>query len=121
MPNHQLIDRKTMADACALMRWYLHEAVRFGKTAEATEELRNAELLEGWLMQKWKEGIWAGQIPEMTVNTIRRMGPNALRGGKRVDDALELLQDHGRIRVHSLPGKKSKEVFIAPQVIAEYS
>lgn len=122
MPNHRLIDRKTMADACALMRWYLDEAVRFGQSAEVTEELRNAELLEMWLMQKWKDAILAGQIPEITVNTIRQKGPNALRGKKAlVDDALELLGDHGRVRVFAMPGSKSRQVLIAPQVIAEYS
>jgi len=122
MPNHNLIDRKTMADACALMRWYLNEAVRFGQSAEVTEELRNAELLEMWLMQKWKDAIRAGQIPQFTVNTIRQKGPNALRGKKGlIDDALELLGDHGRVRVYAMPGSKSREVLIAPQVIAEYS
>lgn len=121
MPNHNLIDRKTMADACALMRWYLNEAVRFGREAEATEEVRNAELLEGWLVQKYKEAGWAGQVFEMKVNTARRMGPGPLRGAKRFDDALELLRDHGRVRVLPMLGSKSKLVVIAPQVIAEYS
>lgn len=121
-PDHRDIDRTTMADACALMRWYLNEAVRFGQSAEVTEELRNAELLEMWLMQKWKDAIRAGQVPQITVNTIRQKGPNALRGKKGlVDDALELLGDHGRVRVFAMPGSKSREVFIAPQVIAEYS
>jgi hypothetical protein len=121
MPNHKLIDRKTMADACALMRWYLNEAVRFGQVADVTEELRNAELLERWLVQKHKEAGWAGEAFEMKVNTIRRTGPNALRGGKRVDDALELLRDHGRVRILPMLGSKSKLVLIAPQVISEYS
>ncbi|RMB36336.1 uncharacterized protein DUF3987, partial [Sphingomonas sp. PP-F2F-G114-C0414] len=122
MPNHMLIDRRTMADACALMRWYLNEAVRFGQSAEVTEELRNAELLESWLVQKWKDALRAGETPQITVNTIRQKGPNALRGKKGlIDDALELLGDHGRVRVLPMHGTKSKEVFIAPQVIREYS
>ncbi|WP_188064037.1 YfjI family protein [Sphingobium sp. KCTC 72723] len=120
-PNHNLIDRKTMADACALMRWYLNEAVRFGRQAEATQEVRNAELLEGWLIQKYKEAGWEKRAWEMTVNTARRMGPGALRGGKRIDDAFELLHDLGRVRLMQYPGTKKRYVVIAPQVIAQYS
>lgn len=121
MPNHKLIDRKTMADACALMRWYLNEAVRFGREAEATEEMRNAELLEEWLVKKFKEAAFAEQEFSMTVNMVRRKGPGSLRGGKRIDEALELLGDHGRVRLLQPPGTKSKYVLIAPQVIEEYS
>lgn len=115
------IDRVTMDAACSLMRWYLDEAVRFGCNADATEELRNAEALEAWLVEKFKEVRWGKREWEMTVNTIRQRGPNALRGGRRVDDALDLLRDHGRIRMLSVAGSKSKYVQIAPQVIAEYS
>jgi len=121
MPNHNLIDRKTMADACALMRWYLNEAVRFGRAAEVTEEMRNAELLEGWLVQKYKEAGWAGQAFEMKVNTIRQNGPAPVRDKRRLEDALELLRDHGRVRVLPMLGSKTKLVVIAPQVIAQYS
>lgn len=120
MAEMRPIDRNTMAAACALMRWYLNEAVRFGRKAEATEEVCNAELLEAWLVQKWKEAKWAKQEWVMTVNTIRQKGPNALRGGKRVDDALELLRDHERLRILPIQGSKSKRVTVAPQVIEEY-
>lgn len=121
MPNHNLIDRKTMADACALMRWYLNEAVRFGREAEATEEVRNAELLEEWLVKKFKEATWAGQEFSMTVNIVRQNGPGRLRDRKRLDDAFALLVDHERVRLLQYPGSKTKYVFIAFQVIAEYS
>lgn len=115
-----LIDARTMDQACALMRWYLGEAVRFGCQADTTEEMRNAELLEAWLVQKWKEAKWAKQPFDVTVNIIRQKGPNQLRGGKRIDAALQLLGDHGRVRVLTMLGSKSKLVVIAPQVIAEY-
>lgn len=121
LPNHKLIGRKTMADACALMRWYLNEAVRFGRQAETTEELRNAELLEEWLIKKFKEATWTGQEFNMTVNMVRQKGPGPLRDRKRIDGAFELLQDHGRVRLLQYPGSKKQYVFIAPQVIKEYS
>jgi hypothetical protein len=120
-PNAAKIDLDTMNHACALMRWYLDEAVRFGRAAEATEELRHAELLEVWLIDQHKKLRREKTEWNMTVNMIRQKGPNALRGSKRVDGALELLKDYGRIRVISPSGTKSQYVLIAPQVIAEYS
>jgi hypothetical protein len=120
-PNHWDIDRKTMADACALMRWYLAEAVRFGQAAEVTEETRNAEILEGWLVQKYKEAGWAKEAWEMKVNTIRQNGPAPVRDKARLENALELLRDHGRVRVLPMLHSKSRLVVIAPDVIAEYS
>ena len=118
-PGISLISRSIMAAACSLMRWYLDEAVRFGQDAQVTEELNNAELLEGWLVEHFKQARWAKQAWDMRVNMIRQKGPNALRGGKRIDDALELLRDHGRVRIIQLSGSKSKQVLIAPKVIEE--
>lgn len=115
------IERGTMDAACSLMRWYLDEAVRFGRKAEITSEMRNAELLEIWLVDKHKEAIRQKRETPMTVNTIRQKGPNALRGGKHIDDALNLLQDHGRLRVTQASGSKSRFVTIAPQVVMEWS
>lgn len=120
-PRHKLIDRKTMADACALMRWYLNEAVRFGREAETTKEVRNAELLEEWLVKKFSEASDAGQEFNMTVNIVRQKGPGSLRGGKRIDDAFALLADHQRVRLLQYPGSKTKYVFIAPQVIEAHN
>lgn len=115
------IGEGTMEAACELMRWYLDEAVRFGRNVEVTEEMQNAELLEVWLVLRQKEAVRAKQDPSVTVNTIRQKGPNALRDKRRVDDALDLLKDHGRIRLTTFPGSKSRYVIVAPQVIAEYS
>jgi hypothetical protein len=115
------IDRSAMDAACSLMRWYLDEAVDFGRKAEMTEELRNAEKLEIWLVEKHKEAIRQKRETTITVNIIRQKGPNALRGGKRIDDALELLADHGRVRVQKAEGSKSRYVTLAPSVVFEYS
>ncbi len=116
----QPITQPTMDAACSLIRWYLDEAVRFGRDADATEEVRNAELLEEWLVERQRLAVSARQDPAITVNTIRQKGPGALRGGKRIDDALDLLKDHGRVRVVTFPGSKSRYVNVAPQVMAEY-
>lgn len=41
-----------MLGACALMRWYLDEAVRFASTSDAVPELADAQLLEEWLVAR---------------------------------------------------------------------
>ena len=115
------IDRSTMDAACSLIRWYLDEAVKFADNAEMTEETRNAQLLERWLVDKHKDAIRQKSEAPITVNTIRQKGPNALRGGKRIDDALQLLQDHGRVRVTQAFGSKTRFVTVAPAIVMEWS
>lgn len=111
------IERETMADACALMRWYLDEAVRFGRAADMTEEIRGAEMLEQWLVTQLRKSPGA----DITVNMVRQKGPNALRVRQKLDAAVELLEDHGRIRIIRPTGNKKRYIMVAPQVIAEWS
>ena len=114
------ITEEAMVDACAVMRWYLDEAVRFGQAADRTDEVRNAELLEEWLARQFrltkdldKSGI--------TVRNVQQMGPGPLRVRTKLDAAIELLEDHGRIRVSQVPGSKKRYITMAPQVIREWS
>lgn len=111
------INQRTMLDACSVMRWYLDEAVRFGQVTDMTEEVRNAELLEGWLTRQVRQR----HDVQITVNVVRQKGPNALRTRPKLDAAVELLEDHGRIRVIQPPGTKRRYITIAPQVLKEWS
>ena len=95
-------------------------AVRFGQAADRTDEVRNAELLEEWLARQFrltkdldKSGI--------TVRNVQQMGPGPLRVRTKLDAAIELLEDHGRIRVSQVPGSKKRYITMAPQVIREWS
>lgn len=111
------IPRATMSDACAVMRWYLEEAVRFGQVADATEEVRNAELVEMWLVRRLRMNPKA----DITVNMLRQEGPGALRKLRvKLDAAIELLEDHGRIRTLQPTGTKKRYITVAPQVIREW-
>lgn len=112
------IPRATMSDACAVMRWYLEEAVRFGQVADTTEEVRNAELVEVWLVRRLRMNPKA----DITVNMLRQQGPGALRKLRvKLDAAIELLEDHGRIRTAQGHGTKKRYITVAPQVIREWS
>jgi len=112
------IGRETMADACGLMRWYLDEAVRYGRETNLTEELLNAELTEQWIVAHFRNPKREG---DLTVNMVRQRGPNAIRGGNKLRDALDLLQDHGRLRVVKPYGNKREIIIPAPAVMVEYS
>ena len=107
----------TMADACVLMRWYLGEAARFGRTTDVPEAIQQAEKLEEWLVREWRKR--KGQ--SLTVNMARQSGPNALRVRSKFDAAIDLLKDHGRIRVYKEPGSKTEYILLAPAVLVEWS
>lgn len=111
------IGRSAIDTACALMRWYLDEAVRFSSSTDVTDEVRNAEKLEQWLCRRVREK----PRDAVTVNMVRQKGPGALRGGRRIDDALDLLSDLGRVRVKTYRGDKSRYITVAPQVVREWS
>ncbi len=111
------IDQMTMNRACSLMRWYLDEALRYVRAHDVTEEVRNAEALEAWLVQRHK----ANPSADITVNMVRQKGPNPLRVRAKLDAALELLNDHGRIRVTKAPGSKREYITIAPSVVLDWS
>lgn len=111
------ITASTMADASRLMRWYLSEAVRFGRTTDVPEAIQHAEKLEEWLVRKWRER----KGESLTVNMARQSGPNALRVRTKFDAAIDLLKDHGRIRVYKEPGSKTEYILLAPAVLVEWS
>jgi hypothetical protein len=119
------IPRMAMDRACAAMRWYLDEAVRFGQVSGLTEEVRDAELVEAFLVAQHKEVV-RGKLDanKVTVQRVRNFGPGSLRGSinaKRIDAAIEVLVDHGRIRVFAPHGSKSRCIVVAPSVMMEYS
>ncbi len=119
----QPIDRWSMEGACSLMRWYLNEAVRFGRAAEAAPELADAQVLEEWLVREAKRRVRAGEPLVVSVNEIRKKGPNRLRQAhsRKLVDALDLLASHDRVAVAKRIGKKGEDVVLHPGVLTEYT
>lgn len=117
---HTDIGHEIMSQACSLMRWYLDEAIRFARKYSETEEVQNAEQLEAWLVGHHKKLARQKAADTLTVNMVRQLGPNRLRVRSRADAAIQLLQDHGRIRVQKVHGSKPEYIQIAPQVLAEW-
>ena len=114
------IDRWSMEGACSLMRWYLDEAVRFARSADAAPEIADAQALEEWLVREVKTRARSGASLEVSVNEARRKGPNPLRSAKRFDEALELLADHHRVSVQKRIGKRGADIALSAEVFAEY-
>ena len=120
---NEALPNATMLSACAVMRWYLDEAVRFGQVNGLTKEVQDAELVERFVVEQMKL-VLKGKLEanKLTVNRVRQHGPGALRGKRKdIDAAIETLCDHGRIRVFSDPGSKSRRITVAPAVMLEYS
>ncbi len=116
------IGSDAMRAACNLMRWYLDEAVRFGRTAAAAPELADAQLLEEWLVREVLERIRTNGNLLISVNDVKKKGPNRLRQAhsRKLDDALELLADHNRVAVSKRIGKKGTDIAVHPDVLAEH-
>jgi len=115
------IGRVTMLGACSLMRWYLDEAVRFATARDASPEVHHAQILEEWLVREVKRRGRKGADVLVAVNEVRQLGPNALRGGGRLDAAIELLHDLGRLVVLRRTGRKGYDLVLATPVLREYS
>lgn len=117
------IGRDSMIGACALMTWYLDEAVSFACSADAAPELADAQLLEDWLVREVTTRCKAGSSPVVAVNEVRRKGPNRLRQAKskRLDDALEVLQEHHRVLVTRRHGSKGLDITLRAEVCREHS
>ncbi|UZK65868.1 YfjI family protein [Sphingomonas sp. M1-B02] len=119
----QPINREAMVGACALMLWYLDEAVRFAREADAAPELADAVMLEEYLVREVMRRGQAGASLIVSVNEVRRKGPNRLRQSKskRLDDALELLADHHRVLITRRHGNKGLDITLRAEVIREHN
>ncbi|HSX53891.1 MAG TPA: DUF3987 domain-containing protein, partial [Sphingomonas sp.] len=115
------ITKQAMVSACSLMRWYLDEAVRFARARDMSEAVSHAQLLEEWLVREVKRRGREGSEVLVAVNEARQKGPNKLRERAKMDAAIELLSDHGRVRVFRRAGAKGLDILLAPAVLREYS
>lgn len=116
------ITQASVLGACALVRWYLDEAVRFGRTADAAPELADAQMLEEWLVREVQGRRRNGTATPISLNDVRRKGPNRLRQAhsRKLDDAVELLADHDRVVVFKRLATKGKDIVVHPAVVDQY-
>ena len=77
-----------------IVAWYLTEARRLDSALALPPEIRNAQLLNGWLINRCQ------QTGENRVATrdISRLGPGRTRDQGARDKAIQILEDAGRLR-----------------------
>lgn len=82
--------------AIQVCEWHSQEFLDcFGSQALAPQELRDANVLEKWLLSN----VWRNGKIDVKKNDVRQFGPNQLRNKARLDDALRVLCDIEKVRV----------------------
>lgn len=101
------IDEDTLADAIALAKYYLAEAVRLVASGAIAPELRQAEVLREWLLSQ------PGNVIGLT--TIYQRGPNSIRQADKARAAMGVLVEHGWAKALDrgavIDGKARKEAW----------
>jgi len=89
------ISSKSFQSASRIAAWHLNEARRFFGELALPEEIKNAILLNDWLLAYCrKEGV--NTIP---CRTVQQFGPNTLRTKDKLDAALQELESQERLQV----------------------
>ena len=94
-----------------LMAWYLMESKRFFSEVVLSKELRNAVLLDNWLIQHCQEH----EVSEISTRTIKQFCPNVLRDKTILDDTLKHLMELNRVKIVK-EGKK-KLIHLNPKLL----
>jgi len=103
---------ESMEAGTELMRWYLHEALRFCRQLAVPDSLRKAERLEEWLIGKLYSGM--ALVP---TREVKQFAPNELRGAAS-SEAFAVLEDHNRAKLITQGPKKF--YCLNPEVANEY-
>jgi putative DNA primase/helicase len=107
-----VISAESMEAGAELMRWYLHEALRFCRQLAIPESLRKAERLEEYLIGKLYSGM--ALVP---TREVKQFAPNELRGAAG-SEAFAVLEDHHRAKLITQGPKKF--YCLNPEVANEY-
>lgn len=82
------LEESEMQDGIALAQFYLSETSRLASAATVSTEIKQADDLRQWLLERWNE-------PEIMVRDVQNKGPNALRESTKARAALSVLERHG--------------------------
>lgn len=102
-----------MKAAAVITGWHLYEARRFLGDLALPVGTANAVKLEGWLLDRHrKTGLdWVRR------QDVQHQGPNALRQGKALDEALTELENLQRARL--VVEGKQKRIHLNPAILGE--
>jgi putative DNA primase/helicase len=89
------IGADSMQAAATVVGWHLYQARAFFDDVAAPREVSNARRLDAWLIDRCRfEGI-----AEITRREVQNGGPNPVRKGIELDNALRELIEAGRVRL----------------------
>ncbi len=86
-PDAEEMDLDHLRRGIELAEFYASEALRLHSASRIGVELRDAERLRLWLIDRWNE-------PYVTVRAIQQRGPTSLREKGRIERLLDVLEAH---------------------------
>lgn len=115
------IDRDSMVAACAVVSWYLEEALRLTSDQAEPPEIHDARTLEAYLVRLYEEGFAnrsadAEKHATPTIREVSRNGP--LRNRDRLSRAINVLVECERAK--KLTGSRNSErIALSPYVLRD--
>ena len=91
-PDAVLIPEENLLSGIALAEFYALEALRLFEAGQGNPALVRADKLRSWLLTHWDEDL-------VSIRTIVRLGPNLLRTSDQAKNAVDVLVDHGWLRL----------------------
>jgi len=89
-----------MRRAASIVSWHLYEARRFMGEVSIADEVKNAVVLESWLIARChNEGV-----TEIRKNAILQNCPNRMRNAATINKAIKELTEAGRVRLVTIDG-----------------
>lgn len=89
------ISSKSFQSASRIAAWHLNEARRFFGELALPEEIKNAVLLNDWLLDYCRKE----RVTMTPCRTVQQFGPNTLRTKAKLDAALQELESQERLQV----------------------
>ena len=95
------INSDTMQNAIELAQYYLHEALRLANAALISQQVKQAETLRNWILDKWLPKNLLE--PYVLPSDIVQLGPNSLREMPKVKKAIAMLVETGWLTLMEPP------------------
>jgi len=110
--QHLVVSYGSLTRAAAVVRWHLGEARRFFGGLALPADLSDAAKLSQWIADYCRRE----RCSEVAKNYVRQHGPSLLRSKKRLNAAVEVLVEHGHMRV--IQREKTILIEVNPALLA---
>lgn len=90
-----MIGAESFERASRVVAWHLHEARRFFGELALPPEVADAQRLDAWLIEHCRQN----NTGTLSTRTVLRLGPGSLRSKAKLTQAIEGLEELGRVRL----------------------